>query len=129
MVPLSSNQSDQLFERWKQAEQRPFVGFDFSYFADKWVNEQPPWSYEAMVREHMSKATAVLDIGTGGGEKLGQFKDCFPPKIVATEGYPPNLALARERLGPLGVQVIEFEDSLESVLPLADHSFDLVINR
>ncbi|MCX6046969.1 MAG: class I SAM-dependent methyltransferase [Chloroflexi bacterium] len=129
MVQLSSNQSDQLLAAWQQAEQRPFVGFDFSYFADKWMNEQPPWSYEALVRELMPTATAALDIGTGGGEKLLQFKDYFPPKLLATEGYPPNLRLAREQLAPLGVQVLEFEDSLEGVLPLADDSFDLVINR
>ncbi|CAN5863762.1 class I SAM-dependent methyltransferase [soil metagenome] len=124
-----SSHSARWFESWQQAEQRPFVGFDFSYFANKWVNEQPPWSYEALVRELMPTATAVLDIGTGGGEKLLQFKDYFPPKMLATEGYPPNLGLARERLAPFGVEVLEFENSLDNVLPLADDSVDLVLNR
>jgi len=125
----SASSMEQLFEFWKQEEQRPFTGFDFSYFADKWVDEGPPWSYEAMVREQMAKANSVLDIGTGGGEKLAQFKDVFPPKTVATEGYAPNLPVARAKLAPLGVEVIDFYDDLAAVLPLPDASFDLVINR
>jgi len=125
----SSAHEDKLFERWQQEEQRPFVGFDFSYFADKWVDEQPPWSYEALVRAEMTKADSVLDIGTGGGEKLAQFKDVFPPKTLATEGYAPNLPVARAKLQPLGVEVIDFYDTDDAVLPLPDESLALVIDR
>ena len=120
---------DKLFELWQAEEKRPFTGFDFTYFADKWIDEAPPWSYETLVCELMAGADAVLDIGTGGGEKLSAFKDLFPAKTVATESYPPNLQLARARLEPLGVEVIEFDDGLDTVLPLPDESFDLVINR
>lgn len=48
---------------------------------------------------------------------------------MVTEGYPPNLRLARERLEPLGVEVVEANDSLQQVLPFEDNSFDLVIDR
>lgn len=126
---MAQSTSDQLFEQWQQEEQRPFTGFDFSYFADKWIDENPPWSYEVLVREQMAKADSVLDIGTGGGEKLAQFKDVFPPKTMATEGYAPNLPVARARLAPLGVEVIDFYDDDNAVLPLPDASFALVINR
>ena len=129
MTQSTSSHDDELFELWQQEEQRPFVGFDFSYFADKWVDENPPWSYEAMVREQMAKADSVLDIGTGGGEKLAQFKDVFPPKTLATEGYAPNLPVARAKLAPLGVEVIDFYDDDNAVLPLSDESLALVINR
>lgn len=125
----SASHKDGLFASWQQAEQRPFVGFDFSYFADKWVDEEPPWSYEALVRELMAKADSVLDIGTGGGEKFAKFKDVFPPKTVATEGYAPNLPVARALLEPLGVEVLDFYDTEDAVLPLPDESFALVINR
>ncbi|MFN8494634.1 MAG: hypothetical protein U0350_43940 [Caldilineaceae bacterium] len=125
----STSHKDELFAIWKQEEQRPFVGFDFSYFADKWVDEEPPWSYEAMVRELMTKANSVLDIGTGGGEKFAKFQDVFPPKTVATEGYAPNLPVARALLEPLGVEVLDFYDTDDAVLPLPDASFALVINR
>jgi ubiquinone/menaquinone biosynthesis C-methylase UbiE len=114
---------------WQLAERQPFIGWDFSYLADKWIEEDLPWSYEGLVRELMPAAKSVLDLGTGGGEKLLSFKDVFPPRVAATEGYPPNLRLARERLGPLGVEVRESENSLTEILPFDDETFDLVIDR
>ena len=71
-----------------------------------------------------------MDLGTGGGEVLMAMKDVFPRRIVATEDYPPNIALARERLEPLGVELVEVEESsLQQKLPLVDGEFDLVIDR
>ena len=49
--------------------------------------------------------------------------------IIATEGYPPNLRLATERLAPLGVQVVEVKSNDAVALPFSDASFDLVLNR
>lgn len=46
--------------------------------------------------------------------------------VYATEGYTPNVSLARERLAPLGVTVYEVQDDH---LPLPDASLDLIINR
>lgn len=118
-----------LIQAWKKEEQRPFVGFDFSSFADKWIQEKPPWSYEGLVWALLAEAHSVLDLGTGGGEKLLEFKEVFPSQVTATEGYPPNLRLARERLEPLGVTVVEANASLESQLPFENEVFDLVIDR
>ena len=68
----------------------------------------------------------MLDMGTGGGEYLASLQP-LPPETAATEGYPPNIPVARERLEPLGVQVHAVGD--DGVLPVGDESFDLVINR
>ena len=51
----------------------------------------------------------------------------FPPTLVATEGWPPNLAKATALLGPMGVVVVD--DPGEPPLPFADGAFDLVISR
>jgi len=80
-------------------------------------------------RKVMRDATALLDLGTGGGERLSALHDAFPPSVVATEGYPPNLALARQRLTPLGVDVYDSAGSLSERLPFASGAFDLVISR
>jgi aminoglycoside phosphotransferase (APT) family kinase protein/SAM-dependent methyltransferase len=120
--------SEELLEKWQAEERQPFTGWDFSYLADRWIDETPPWSYLEMVRELMATTRAVLDLGTGGGEKLLGFKDVFPPRVVATEGYPPNFRLAQERLGPLGIEV-ESDGSLSEILPFEDAAFDLVIDR
>jgi SAM-dependent methyltransferase len=53
----------------------------------------------------------------------------WPPKVVATESYPPNLALARARLEPLGAAVVDANLSEEDPLPFAGGAFDLVLNR
>ncbi len=121
--------SSSLLFTWQAAEQQPFSGWDFSWLDGKWIDEEPPWSYLEMVRELMRRSTAVLDLGTGGGERLFSLRDAFPGRVAATEGYPPNLRLARQRLGPLGVQVAEAQDSLEQILPFGDSEFDLVIDR
>jgi ubiquinone/menaquinone biosynthesis C-methylase UbiE len=119
----------ELIAAWQVEEHQPFTGWDFSYLADRWIEESLPWSYPDMARELMESAQAVLDLGTGGGEKLLGFKDIFPPRVAATEGYLPNLRLARERLEPLGVEVVESDGSMSEELPFADESFDLIIDR
>ena len=50
-----------------------------------------------------------------------------PAETYATEGYPPNLLIARKRLEPLGVKVIEAKE--EGDLPFVDGFFDLIIDR
>ena len=63
---------------------------------------------------------------TGGGEFLAGLQP-LPPHTCATEGYPPNIFIARQRLEPLGVAVYEVGE--DDTLPFADNEFDLVINR
>jgi SAM-dependent methyltransferase len=119
----------ELIEQWKREEQEPFAGWDFSHLDARCHDEDPPWSYEEMVRSLMVTASSVLDMGTGGGEKLLEFRDIWPPRVAVTVGYAPNLRLVRERLGPLGVEVIESKTPLYDELPFESDSFDLVINR
>src|SRR5260370_19379896 len=91
--------------------------------------------YERRAREAVSRATAVLDLGTGGGELLSRLAP-FPSIAIATESYPPNVAVASRRLAPLGVKVIWADagchDSrgpqphgggLQRCLPFADATF------
>ena len=47
--------------------------------------------------------------------------------MVATEGWPPNVAMATTLLHPLGVLVVA--DPEEPPLPFADGTFDLVTSR
>jgi SAM-dependent methyltransferase len=119
----------ELVRQWQQEERKSFTGWDFSYLDDRWRSEGPPWSYEEMVKPLMVTASSVLDLGTGGGERLLEFKDVLPPRVAVTEGYVPNLRLARERLEPLGIEVIESQTSLYDELPFESNSFDLVLDR
>jgi len=118
-----------LIREWKLEEGRPFCGWDFSYLDDKWEEELPSWSYVDQVRALLPGAFSLLDLGTGGGERLLSLRELWPPRVAVTEGYAPNLRLARERLEPLGVQVVESEAALYDLLPFEDETFDLVIDR
>jgi len=69
----------------------------------------------------------MLDMDTGGGEFLSGLAP-FPPVTWATEGYAPNIPLARARLEPLGIQVADISNTSEQ-LPFQDDFFDLIINR
>lgn len=121
--------SQALISLWKAEETQPFRGWDFSYLDGRMLEGQPPWSYTSWARELMRAADSVLDISTGGGERLLAMRADWPPKVVATEGYPPNFRLARERLEPLGVTVLEAEGDEVTPFSFGDEAFELVLNR
>ncbi|HHY55349.1 MAG TPA: class I SAM-dependent methyltransferase [Chloroflexi bacterium] len=119
----------ELLDSWRREEAQPFSGWDFSYLAGRMIEEEPPWDYMARAAELMRHASSVVDLDTGGGERFLELRPHWPPKVVATEEYPPNLALATERLAPLGVQVLNVRITDDDPLPFADDEFDLVLNR
>lgn len=118
----------------------PIAGWDFSWIEARTSTDPPPWSYEELAAERAAGARAMLDMGTGGGEVLSSLTR-RAPYTVATEAWEPNVAVARERLAPLGIEVVEVEGAPDNVeqpgdgdpaagrLPFDDGAFDLVINR
>jgi len=76
----------------------------------------------------LAAAVSALDIQTGGGEVLaGAGGESFPKTMVATEGWPPNVARATALLHPLGAVVVA--DPEQPPLPFADGAFELVTSR
>jgi len=122
------NQTD-LIESWKREEQQPFTGWDFSYLDGRMLEEQPPWSYSTRAAKLMRRASSVVDLGTGGGERLLKLRQHWPQKVVVTEDYAPNFKLATERLTPLGVKVVRVPLTDDDPMPFAEGEFDLVLNR
>lgn len=120
---------NELFESWKQEEQRPFTGWDFSYLDGRMLEEQPLWSYSLRAAEIMHQSSSVIDLDTGGGERFLELREYWPNKVVVTEHYPPNLKLAMERLAPFEVTVVDVQLSDDDPMPFADGEFDLVLNR
>lgn len=112
-----------------EAAEVPVEGWDFSWLQGRASEERPPWGYQELLRARLATATAALDIQTGGGEVLaGAVPEAgFPPAMVATEGWPPNLPRATAMLHPLGAVVVADPD--EAPLPFADGAFDLVTSR
>ncbi|MDE1882063.1 MAG: methyltransferase domain-containing protein [Euryarchaeota archaeon] len=92
----------------------------------RWRVGHPPWDYRTIAKEKVAHASGLLDLGTGGGEFLASLAP-LPARSFATEGYPPNLEVARRRLAPLGVRVDPI--GKDNRIPLPDRSVDLVLSR
>ncbi len=104
----------------------PVEGWDFSWFDGRATEERPPWGYARRMSERMAGGASALDVQTGGGEVLATV--ARPPALlVATESWPPNVAVARTRLRASGAHVVAVADA--PTLPFADASFDLVTSR
>lgn len=116
--------------QWLRSEYaKPFVGWDFSYLQGRrQASSDKPWDYETIVLDRLSTAIGALDVDTGDGRRFEEYlgKSGFRGKASATEGYAPNVPLARATLEPLGVEVREGDGDK---LPFPDASFDLIVNR
>ncbi|RVU19590.1 class I SAM-dependent methyltransferase [Streptomyces antnestii] len=109
-----------------EAAAAPVEGWDFSWFEGRATEERPSWGYARAMGERMGRASAGLDLQTGGGEVLASAPE-LPPLIAATEGWPPNVAKASALLAPRGVVVVASPEG--APLPFADGTFDLVTSR
>lgn len=119
--------TEELKTSWKREEDCAFIkGWDFSHIHGRYEEAEPPWDYEAIVRSVRKDEMKLLDYDTGGGEFLLSLGHPYE-NTAATEGYPPNVTLCRERLSPLGIDLRECKDAAD--IPFSDASFDIVINR
>jgi len=116
----------EIYLQWKKDEEAPFAGWDFSYLENRCSQDQPPWDYKALASQYLQRSEATLDIGTGGGEFLASLVPLYG-RVVAVEGWQPNVIVARRRLEPLGVEVLE--TNICTKLPFTDGEFDLVLNH
>ncbi|MFE3194297.1 class I SAM-dependent methyltransferase [Nocardia sp. NPDC059240] len=109
-----------------EAETVSVAGWDFSWLDGRATEQRPSWGYQKQQARRLATARAALDIQTGGGEVLAE-AGTFPPTMVATESWPPNLDKATRLLHPRGAVVVADPD--EPPLPFADAAFDLVTSR
>jgi SAM-dependent methyltransferase len=109
-----------------EAESADMAGWDFGWLEGRATEERPPWGYARLLAERLAHAGSALDIDTGGGEVVAA-APVLPPRMVVTEGWPPNAETARAALGPRGVEVVETPQG--APLPFEDASFELVTSR
>ena len=113
---------------WKAEESIAYIhGWDFSHIAGRYTEQDDlPWDYRAVIEAYLRPEMKILDIDTGGGEFLLSLNHPHE-NTSATENYPPNVALCREVLLPLGIDFRPGDG--KGKLPFDDGSFVLVINR
>lgn len=114
---------------WLEEEQSAQIhGWDFSHLDGRFYtgDDDLDWDYRHLVLDRIKPDMRLLDIDTGGGEFLLSLG--HPHNMTAaTEGYPPNVELCRERLSPLGIDFRPWTEG--EALPFAEESFDMVIDR
>ncbi|GAA3855074.1 class I SAM-dependent methyltransferase [Saccharothrix violaceirubra] len=110
-----------------EADAADVTGWDFSWLDGRATEDRPPWGYQRLMGERVGRADVSLDLQTGGGEVLAGIPQRAAKAMVATESWPPNLAVAQENLRDKGVVVVA--DAGGPVLPFADGTFDLVTSR
>lgn len=113
---------------WRTEESLAHIrGWDFSHIRGRYEEEGDlPWDYAQIVRTCLRPHCDLLDIDTGGGEFLLSLGHPYE-HTAATEGYPPNVALCRRTLVPLGIEFRKMSDHAH--MPFPDARFDLVLNR
>ena len=122
-----------MIDSWRRTyEQSQMVGWDFTVLDGRLSADEPWWDFEADCRAEVNRATRSVDLGTGGGERLLRLLegvDAAGTQITATEGWEPNLAVAREALSAHGIGVVGYDADSGERMPFADESLDLVISR
>jgi len=118
----------ELTKIWKEEEKIAYIhGWDFSHIEGRFYEDTAfPWDYPQVIGEYLTPEEKLLDIDTGGGEFLLSLGHPHS-NTAATENYPPNVQLCKERLLPLGIDFRQADGNGE--LPYPGDQFDMVIDR
>ncbi|MEV7353835.1 methyltransferase domain-containing protein [Kitasatospora sp. NPDC091276] len=142
-----------------EAEAVSVDGWDFSWLSGRATEERPSWGYQRLLAEQLGRASAALDIQTGGGEVLAGAARLAAAKPVAGQptagqstagqsapgapapaqrGALPATMAATESWPPNVARatgllhplgVVVVADPDEPPLPFGDGAFDLVTSR
>jgi SAM-dependent methyltransferase len=123
---MTAETLDAARERLRPYVERAGLASGWNFDVHSRFLEPRAWDYDDLAARLISSATSLLDIGTGGGERLSRYCRHYQNFAVATESWPPNAPLAASALGVLEIPVVHCDDEH---LPFADASFDLVLNR
>ena len=97
------------------------TGWEFAWLDGRALGSEPSWSYPDLARALLRRATSLLDLDTGSGELLAELAP-LPPHTVAVESWARDIPVARDRLAPFGVAVVD-------ELPGGEEEFDVVLSR
>ena len=118
-----------------EAKAQPFTGWDLRFLEGRYLEAEISWDYKEILGRRLKEAKSYLDLGTGGGELVSSLGP-LPLFSVVTEGFPPNLQVARQRFAPLGVDVVfsfcddnSLAEAQRGRLPFREATFDLISDR
>jgi SAM-dependent methyltransferase len=97
-------------------------GWDFSGM--NVLRQRVPWEYQDVVLRYLRSSDVVLDIGTGGGERLGDLARSFGHGL-GIDADPEMVLLANENPAAGNLSFRVCSERLESV----PETFDVIIDR
>jgi SAM-dependent methyltransferase len=97
-------------------------GWDFSGMSE--LRQPVPWEYREVVQRYLRSSDAVLDVGTGGGERLRELAGAFGHG-VGIDADPAMARFARENSAAANLSFRVSSHRLESV----PETFDVIIDR
>jgi SAM-dependent methyltransferase len=97
-------------------------GWDFSSMSE--ARQSVPWEYREVVMRYLRPSDTVLDIGTGGGERLRDLAGAFGSGL-GIDVDPAMVRLATENSAMPNLSFRVGSDRLESV----PETFDVIISR
>ena len=101
-------------------------GWDFSKI--NYTRESVPWKYCEVVQNYLKPISYVLDIGTGGGERLIEFASFFK-KGVGIDFDTDMIEKAKENMPVYLEDKISFLVMSAEKLKFPENTFDIVLNR
>jgi hypothetical protein len=114
-------------ELLREAEHAPVGGWDFGWLEGRAVEERPSWHYFDRVTERAAACSTLLEVEAGVGRMIGSLP-VLPRLAVATEAFPPSVAVAAPRLRARGVPLVVTSPARPG-LPFASGRFELVVSR
>lgn len=98
-------------------------GWDFSRMHTS--HPATPWEYLSVVRGHLRATDTVIDIGTGGGERLLELST-DARQLLGVDPDPEMITRARELAADKGATSVHFETGTGAEIL---EQFDVVIDR
>src|SRR3954468_18100242 len=111
----------------REAELAPIDSWDFSWLDGRAIEDRPSWRYFDRAAERAARVATLLEVQAGVGSMIGALPS-LPSLAVATEGFPPSVAVATPRLRSRGAHLVVTSQT-RAALPFAPKSFELVISR
>ena len=110
-----------------KAERASIEVWNFGWLEGRAVEERPTWRYFDRVAERAAEVSTLLEVQAGVGSMIGTLPS-LPRLSVATEGFPPSVAMATPRLRSRDVYLVVTSQTRQG-LPFAEGTFELVISR
>lgn len=101
-------------------------GWDFSRLRSRTEGEL--WDFYKIVAENAERSALLLDLGTGGGEKVLEIASSFSA-VTAIDRSRAMIETAKANLAKTGYTNVRFLEASSETLPLPDSSFDHLSSR